>query len=127
MYLVGQGHEHLGPGTSMVQRINWTTGDEFTLRDAQSGLGCAAGCGCDGGCTKKGLGLFDSGLDLSGWGLPEMGVALLGLYMVFSTFSTTNRGYQRVRSAGRKRKSGAKKRRDLEYRKRKLDRDIADL
>jgi hypothetical protein len=97
MYLVGQGHEHLGPGTSMVQRINWTTGDEFTLKGAQLGLGCAAGCGCDGGCTKKGLGLFDSGFDPTTFGWPEWLVVGLGGYMATSMFFGTGRAIGRAR------------------------------
>jgi hypothetical protein len=106
MYLTGQAPNIAGPGTGLVQRINWTTGDEFTLRGSQSGLGCAAGCGCDGGCTKKGLGLFDSGFDPSTFGWPEWLVVGLGGYVATSLFFGTGRAISRARvgvRAGRKR------------------------
>jgi hypothetical protein len=96
MYLVGQGHEHLGPGTSMVQRINWTGANEAQMR----GLGCGckglAGCPCSGG-----LGLFDS-LDFSTWGWPEWAILALGGYMVLSTVFTTQRATTRVRKSLRR-------------------------
>jgi hypothetical protein len=94
MYLVGQGHEHLGPGTSMVQRINWTTGDSMPLK----GMGCGGGCGCDGGCAKKGLGLFDSGTDLTGWGWPEYLVVGLGGYVATSMLFGARRAAGRARA-----------------------------
>ena len=120
MYVVGKGHDHIGPGTSMVQRINWTTGEEMRM----SGLGCGGSCGCSD--CSKGLGIFDS-MDFTTWGIPEWGLVVLGVFAVGSMFSTTKRGVQSVRSSGRRRKSGAKKRRDLEYRRAKVDRDLADL
>jgi hypothetical protein len=121
MYMTGKGHEHLGPGTSLVQRINWTTGQENQLaglgscpgnfpgaefasdcmamsgtcaEGAMRGLGCG---GCGGKCGREcGLGLFDGGLDPSTWGLPEWGVVLLGGYMVISTVFTTKRAAGRI-------------------------------
>ncbi len=100
MYLIGQGHEHLGPGTSMVQRINWTQAEE----DQGRGMGCA--------CSEKraGMGLFDSGLDISGWSWPEYALAGVGAYMVMSTVFTTRRAVGRVRAIPgdrRKRKAAA--------------------
>jgi hypothetical protein len=87
MYVAGQGHEHLGPGTSLVQRINWTTGQEAEL----AGLGCA----CGGKC--KGMGLFDGGPDT--WGGLEWGAVAVGGYMVLSSILTTRRGVRAVRGA----------------------------
>lgn len=111
MYLVGEGHEHLGPGTSMVQRINWTPGQERQLENAGRGLGCGcrgmAGCPCSGG-----LGLFDTGLDLSGWSWPEYAIVIIGGYMVLSTLFTTKRAVSRVRAMPGERR----KRRAAEYR-----------
>lgn len=120
MYLMGQGHEHLGPGTSMVQRINWTQDQETQLRNAMQGRGPGLGsvpefaadlrqmtryrgmgCACKGfaGCPcSAGLGLFETGLDLSGWGWPEYVIVGLGAYVVASTVFTTGRAVSRVRA-----------------------------
>jgi hypothetical protein len=99
MYLVGQGHEHMGPGTSMVQRYGLTQNEANRMAAASRGFGC--GCaglnGCP--CSKGGLGLFDSGLDPSGWALPEFAIVGVGAYMVLSTVFTTKRAARRVRSA----------------------------
>jgi hypothetical protein len=64
------------------------------------GLGCP---GCDGKCNN-GLGVFDSGFDLSQWGIAEWGIVAGGAYVLFSVFSTTKRGAARVRKSIRKRK-----------------------
>jgi hypothetical protein len=98
MYLIGKGHEHLGPGTSMVQRIDWTRDQEMQLMNAARGLG---GCGCAGlaGCPCGGLGLFESGIDFSGWSWPEWVLVSLGAYVALSTVFTTQRGAERVRKS----------------------------
>jgi hypothetical protein len=117
IYLPGQGHQHLGPGTSLVQHINWTQDQENMMR----GFGCVAACGrscapdmtnrglgcaCDWG--GKGLGLFDTGMDFSGWGPVEWGVVALGGYMVLSTVFTTGRAVSKVRALpGERRKKKA--------------------
>lgn len=110
MYLVGTAPNIAGPGTGLVQRINWTTGDSIPLK----GMGCDGGCGC-----KKcgGLGLFDSGTDYSGWGLPEWGIIGLGAYMLLSTALTTSRAVTRVRALPGERR----KRRASEYRQKAKD------
>ena len=90
MYVQGQGHEHMGPGTSLVQRINWTNGQEMQM---SPGLGCACGCG---NCSN-GLGLFDSGFDPSTFGWPEWLVVGLGGYVLTSMFFGAKRG---ARAAG---------------------------
>lgn len=114
MYMVGKGHEHTGPGTAMVQ---------FALPNtAYRGMGCA---GCGGRCapgltcgrTLTGLGLFESGFDISGWGWPEILIAGLGGYMVLSTVFTTKRALGRVRAMPgerRKRKAAAYRKRAAE-------------
>lgn len=118
MYLVGKGHEHLGPGTSLVQRINWTTGDEMRVVAGRRGMGCAS---CSGTCGQKcGMGLFDSGFDVSGWGWPEMLIAAFGGYMVLSTIFTTKRAVSRVRTSARKRSSRNKRKAELQEQLRKL-------
>ena len=85
MYIAGKGHEHVGPGTSMVQFVKPNTG-----------LGCACKGGGMGCACNKGMGLFDSGTDFTGWGLPEWGLVALGGYMIFSTLFTTRRAAARV-------------------------------
>ena len=118
MYLVGQGHEHLGPGTSMTQRINWTQDQELQLKDAfgrnlPEGLGLyqsnlrprGKDCGMTG-CG--GLGLFETGLDFTSWSWPEYALVGLGLYVVASTVFTTGRAVRRVRALpGERRKARA--------------------
>lgn len=97
MYLVGKGHEHLGPGTSMVQRINWTVADQQRFDAARKGMGCSSCNGC-----AKGMGLFDSGIDFSGWGPVEWIIVAGGGYMLLSTVFTTQRAATRVRKGVRK-------------------------
>jgi len=94
LYLPGKGHTHLGPGTSFVQRINWTQQQENQMEGL--GLGCA---GCGGNCGRCGLGLFDSGVDLSGWGIAEWAVVGIGGYALLSTVFTTQRATRRVRKS----------------------------
>ncbi len=48
-----------------------------------------AGCGCGGTCS--GMGIFESGFDLSQWGWAEWAVVAVGGYMLISTVSTTRR------------------------------------
>lgn len=92
----------------------------------ESNKACCDSCAHGGSCGR-GLGLFESGWDLAGWGWQEMAIAGLGLFMVYSTFSTTSRGYQSVRGGVRKRSSRARKKRDLEWRRKKLDKEYAEL
>lgn len=108
MYVIGQGHEHLGPGTSMVQRINWTTGEEQRLDATPFGLGsCGGSCGCDGNCgMKKGLALFDSGIDPSTFGWQEWLIVGIGGYALTSMFFGTKRG---IRAAGEGIRRGRKR------------------
>jgi hypothetical protein len=42
------------------------------------------------------MGLFDSGMDTSGWGWPEMVIVGLGGYMILSTLMTTKRAARRI-------------------------------
>jgi hypothetical protein len=108
MYLIGKGHEHLGPGTSLVQHYELTQAEANRMAAASRGMGCGCaglkGCPCGGG-----LGLFDSGLDPSGWGLPEFGIVALGAYMLASTFFTTKRAARRISSAASGAYRGAKR------------------
>jgi hypothetical protein len=137
-YMVGKGHQHFGPGTSMIQfhqpnqyfglsglGMIVAPGNRYGLGDCESiaelasccdscsaGGTCArglAGCGCGGSCDKKGLGLFESGMDFSGWGLPEWSIVALGGYMILSTVFTTGRAVRKVRAIpGERRKRRAK-------------------
>jgi hypothetical protein len=52
------------------------------------------GCGCSGSCggaCHGGLGLFDSGLDISQWGIGEWVAVALGVYLVGSVIGDTRR------------------------------------
>jgi len=113
----------------MVQRINWTTGQEAEMRDgfgrglagsggvaefrsdcrmmspgcSERGLGCACGSKCKSGC---GLGFFDGGLDPSTFGVAEWGTVAVAGYMLFSTVFTTRTAAREVRArvkSGRRR------------------------
>jgi hypothetical protein len=98
VYLAGNGNDVMGPGTSTVQRIAWTPGQEREL----AGMGCACGGRCGG------LGLFESGVDVSGWGWPEWAVVIFGGYALISVLFTTKRAVatvQRLPGERRKRKA----------------------
>lgn len=109
MYLTSDQASIMGPGTGLVQRYDFTQDQANRMAAASRGLGC--GCaglsGCP--CSNSGLGLFESGLDPSGWGLPEFGIVALGGYMLLSTFFTTKRAARRVRSAVSGAYKGAKR------------------
>jgi hypothetical protein len=102
LYLPGQGHTHMGPGTSFVQRIDWTQAQNGQMLDAMRGLGCGSCAGTCQNCRTRGLGLFESGMDFSGWGPLEWGLVALGGYMVVSTVFTTQRASTRVRKSFKK-------------------------
>lgn len=112
MYLVGKGHEHMGPGTSMVQFIDATRGEfgglglvpEFSADCAQMGGRRGLGCGCTKPCNGCGLGFFDGGMDVSTWGPMEWGAVALVGYMVASTVFTTGRAVSRVRALPKERR-----------------------
>ena len=88
-YMLGS-PSNIGPGNGLVERFDGPV-------PKLPGLGCGGSCGCSKDCG--GLGFFDSGMDISGWGIAEWStVAGLG-YMVLSTVFTTKRA---VRSVGRK-------------------------
>lgn len=110
MYLIGKGHTHEGPGTSMVQRINWTGAQERQLGRGMGTVGGAPefwsdcktmggraglGCGCTAPCSQCGLGLFDS-MDPTTWTWQEWFVVGLGGYVVVSMFFTSKRAARQV-------------------------------
>ena len=85
----------------------------YTPAAAGPGL---SGCHCGGACDtcKSGLGgLFDSGLDLSQWGVGEWiaaaGVTFLGFKLLSATMQTT----RTVKRAVRKRGQTSERRRQL--------------
>ena len=89
MYMMAKSIGPDAPGTAMVQR--------------SVGLGCACGC-------NKGMGLFESGMDYTQWGLVEWGIVVVGGYMVLSTIFTTKRVAGKIRALpGERRKSKAAK------------------
>ena len=99
-YLVGQGHAHYGPGTSLTL----LTRPVF----AAPGLGCASCAGDCSSCSRKGMGLFETGFSPSDWGIGEWSVIGIGAYMLFSTLFTTGRAVKAVgRIPGERRKKKA--------------------
>lgn len=101
-YLLMPAHQP-GPGTELVQHIDWAPG-----------FGCA--------CEQKGMGLFDSGTDISGWGWPEWGSIFAGMYMLISTVSTTHRAAKHVAAIPgnrRKRRAAAYRAKAAELTKKK--------
>lgn len=68
------------------------------------------GCDCGLGWKPRGLGLFDSGVDFTGWGLGEWATILLGAYVVGSVLFTSKRAASRVaRIPHERRKAKAKR------------------
>ena len=87
------------------------------------GVGGLSGCHCGGRCgghgcgrggVAGGLGLFDSGLDLSQWGIGEWAIAGAGLYLALSLFGDTRKVAGKVRVASRAREAKQKRRERLE-------------
>jgi len=74
-----------------------------------SGPGC---CGMGAltmdGTGLLGTGLFAGGLDLSTWGTGELVVAGLGLFILYSVFSTTSRAASSVSSGVYRVRKGVK-------------------
>lgn len=96
------------PGTQLVQRVNGdglnglgeyvSTPNYFGTPAGQSGirgLGCGGDCGCSD--CSKGMGLFDSGLDPSGWGWQEYLVLAGGVWLAYSTLFTVRRAPREIR------------------------------
>lgn len=79
------------------------------------GMGCAGGCSCGGTC-QKGLGYFDTGWDISGWGWMEWGTVAVVAYMLMSTFQTSRRSYKRATGTVKRyrKRSAARRRAQLE-------------
>ena len=73
------------------------THEQWKNRDRGMGA-CCSSCAHGGACSgaSHGVGLFDSGLDYEGWGMAEWAIAGLGTYALFSMFSTTKRGVEKV-------------------------------
>ena len=95
MYLTAKSIGPDAPGTAMVQRLN--------------GLGCP--CENGGmGCACGGMGLFDSGMDISQWTWQEWFVVGLGGYVVVSMFFTTRRAARQVHQGTKQRLRRARRR-----------------
>lgn len=73
---------------------------------APVGMGCAGGtCHCGGKCGQHGMGIFDSGTDISGWSWKEWGVVGIGAFAVWSMMSATQSGVRSVRRVVRRRRT----------------------
>lgn len=73
---------------------------------SKKGMGCSCGCGGGPGCSENegmgalGLGLFDSGLDISGWGIGEWSTVAVAGFLAVKLFTGTKRatkGYKRYK------------------------------
>lgn len=102
MYLTVQNPPaSLGPQSAFTRFVSSGSG-------YNTGLGST--CGCGGACCSPGLGFFDTGWDISGWGWMEWGTVFVGAYVILSVFSTSKRGYQRTARKIRKyRRRGARR------------------
>lgn len=120
-YVKGNGHTHYGPGTSMVQFVPrgfQGMGDCESLEGLKTccdscahGGSCGrglSGCGCNKGLM--GLGLFESGMDFSGWTWQDWMVVGLGGYVLTSVFFTGRRAVRQVREGVSKRVRRTRKR-----------------
>ena len=94
MYVMADNAIIKAPGTGLVQRYDFDQAQAQRMRGM--GCGCAGLAGCPCGGKAGGLGLFESGLDPSGWAWPEMVIVGLGGYMVLSTLMTTPRAARRI-------------------------------
>jgi hypothetical protein len=78
------------------------------------GCGCGGSCGGCGGSHSHGMGLFDTGLDLTGWGMPEYAIVGIGLYALFKIIGDTKRVSGAVRKSARSRSAKAARRAKLQ-------------
>lgn len=80
-------------------------------RPRRSGLGgcaCAGACGGSGACgDHSGLGLFESGFDVSQWGVGEWVAAAAISYLAVSIVGDLGRGAQRVQRTYRRARARA--------------------
>ena len=91
----------------------------YTPPASGPGLGCACGGSC-GHCSSAsgGLGLFDSGMDLTQWGAGEYvaaaGVAFLGYKLLSGLMSTTRTVKRSIRKRSATKARRAELQRELE-------------
>ena len=79
---------------------NFVTG--ATGPDTGGGCGCGGKCGGCGG-HSHGMGLFDSGMDFTQWGLPEWAAVGFGFYVVSSIVGDMGRARKSVSRVVRRR------------------------
>ena len=66
------------------------------------GMGACCDSCAHGGKCSGGMGLFETGLDLTGWGWPEFAIAAFAVYASWSALVTTKRGVRAVGEGVRK-------------------------
>lgn len=70
-----------------------------------NGMGaCCSSCAHGGTCSGKGMGLFDSGTDISGWGWPEWSIVGVGAAAGLSLLSNVAQTGKSIRRAVRRRR-----------------------
>lgn len=67
----------------------------FIAPAAAMGLGC--GCNCGGRCQRAGMGLFDTGLDVTGWGVTEWLIVGAGAGLLYTLVRGKSQRYRRTR------------------------------
>lgn len=86
----------------------------FTSLSGYRGMGaCCSSCAQGGPCMGKGMGIFDSGMDVTGWGMPEWSIVGLTAWGVLSLFGSLGRGVKRTRTAVRKYRRRSARRAEL--------------
>jgi hypothetical protein len=112
-------------GGAMVQvPSGWGNGLTPSLAHShgKKGMGCSCGCGGGSGCSENegmgaiGLGLFDSGLDISGWGIGEWSTVAVGGFLILKLFTGTKKAAKSYKKYKRRR-----------ARKSKLQSELASL
>ena len=103
-------YQFLAPPNSAPQRAPVLPSPAPVLYAPGRGFGSLSGCGCGckgkGDCgTHAGMGLFESGLDWSQWGVGEWTAAGVGAYLTISLFGDLMRGGRAVKRATRRRRA----------------------
>lgn len=85
----------------------------YTQAPTPAGMGsCCSSCAHGGPCTGHGMGIFDSGMDITQWGWMEWAIVGLSAWGLTSIATSTGRGVRKVRGGVRKyRRRSARRRR----------------
>lgn len=96
-----------GMGDYEHENYNYLFHPPLRTKRTIGGKKSGCGCGCGGGCAKNpsvGMGLFDSGADISGWGMPEWSIVGLASLGALSVLVQTSKGTSSLGRAIRRRR-----------------------